>query len=931
MRSWTTLAASLAVWCAAGSAIANAPFGSEHWIRPSDGASSVAVADFDRDGVTDLAYTAIQADTVTVWLSSNPAVYRLIKTDFDRACYLVVADVNGDGDVDLVAAKRGTGDDDVRWFENPRSPTAAWTEHLVSGTHLAQALAVDAADFDGDGDVDIVVAGENDYGAGVLRVFNNLDGAGTSWSTNSVLPVNFLTAHSVRAVDVDGDGDLDLVAAAYGDDKVAWFENDGSPWVGPWAITNIETGFDGVTCVATGDLDADGDPDVIAGAYTAGEVKWFENRVDQGMSWDSHAITYSFEGVYTVQAADLDLDGALDVLASSRELDRVTWFGNLGTSWAVHDVDLTFDGARSAVAVDFDRDGDLDVIAAAEFDDDISWWENLSNHRAAVFPEERNTLSGGQYVWVEVADVDMDGSPDIVAGAYNNHPSVADVVFATYDGGVWSEHVVDSALAGTFQVHVADVNGDSLSDLVAVGSQAGSVRWYQGMGDGVFLGRTLASGLQGSWTVATADFDGDGDLDVVVPDTNDDLVAWFENLTGDGETWARHDLSPGVDEPRIVWAGDFDHDGDADVVVGTDGGTVKVYRNTGTGGGWTPTTVATGLTQVRSLDVADVDADGWPDVLVTSIATDTVALILNEGPFTRYDVSTSFDGPQGARFADVNRDGQVDIVAAGALGNRVSWWRNRGSGVSWNGPYDIVTGLENPFQVAVSDLDSDGNPDVVVAAGTDEEVNLYSNRGGQFFTLNVGWAPAVVGDGEMAAFFRVLPAHEGSWDDDLDMEMRVVWLTFEDGAGTPLTSTQANDIVDRVQVWADVDGGDFDPLADALLVSDETISLTTGGRLQVDIPHHGANPRVGYGDLQAFFIVLQMTPDASSHTPSTFQVKHGPGAMALVRYYDHPDHSLRGSPWSTATEVVTISGGETPLFADGFESGNTSRWSSAVP
>jgi hypothetical protein len=76
--------------------------------------------------------------------------------------------------------------------------------------------------------------------------------------------------------------------------------------------------------------------------------------------------------------------------------------------------------------------------------------------------------------------------------------------------------------------------------------------------------------------------------------------------------------------------------------------------------------------------------------------------------------------------------------------------------------------------------------------------------------------------------------------------------------------------------------------------------------------------------------VLQTTSDASSHSPSTFQVKHGPGAMPLTHYYDYPDISLRASPWSTATEIVTVDG-DAPLFADDFESGNTSRWSSVSP
>ena len=87
----------------------------------------------------------------------------------------------------------------------------------------------------------------------------------------------------------------------------------------------------------------------------------------------------SFDGAGAVYAADIDGDGDMDVLGAAFNGDDLAWWENTtgdGTSWTEHMLDGSFDGAWSVYAADVDGDGDMDVLGAAFWDDSIAWWES---------------------------------------------------------------------------------------------------------------------------------------------------------------------------------------------------------------------------------------------------------------------------------------------------------------------------------------------------------------------------------------------------------------------------------------------------------------------------------------------------------------------------------------------------------------------------
>jgi len=161
---------------------------------------------------------------------------------------------------------------------------AIWTEHNVA-TGFNGARSVYPSDVDGDGDVDVLGAASL---AWAISWWENLNGTGTNWVEHSISN-NFNYAFSVHAYDLDGDGDTDVLGAAYNGDAITWWENTvGSGMI--WNEHIIDGGFDGAMDVTVADMDGDGDVDVVGAANDDADISW----------WDVTSFTESGELVSSI-------------------------------------------------------------------------------------------------------------------------------------------------------------------------------------------------------------------------------------------------------------------------------------------------------------------------------------------------------------------------------------------------------------------------------------------------------------------------------------------------------------------------------------------------------------------------------------------------------------------------------------------------------
>jgi len=386
-------------------------------------------------------------------------------------------DIDGDGDTDIIGASNSHGR--ITWWENIDGNGTAWADHPLDEEFYA-AKSVYAVDLDSDGDTDVLGAGNN-----TIKWWRNMDGAGTEWVELTV-DEEFFTAYSVFAEDVDGDGDIDILGASKDDDDITWWENvtgGGTAW-----IEHIVDGeFDAPYSVYASDIDGDGDSDVLGAALYASEISWWENSDGVGTIWTEHQVDDNYDGARSVYASDVDSDGDTDILGAASYSNQITWWENLagtGTEWIEHTISNNFDYARSVFAIDLDEDGDTDVLGAAMDSYEIAWWENEDG---LGLDWTEHTIDSFVYFasCVYATDVDGDGDPDVLGASestwgfiswWEREPVVVDIL--SPNGGEQWPQSSTQAIAWTSETRTP-ITIELLQNEVVVDTIASSV-WNSG-------------------------------------------------------------------------------------------------------------------------------------------------------------------------------------------------------------------------------------------------------------------------------------------------------------------------------------------------------------------------------------------------------------------------------------------------------------------
>ncbi|MCH7700178.1 MAG: VCBS repeat-containing protein [Planctomycetes bacterium] len=401
-------------------------------------AQSVFAADLDGDGDIDV-LSASDGDDKIAWYANtnglgNFGAQQVITTAASGAQSVFAADLDGDGDIDVLSAS--VSDDKIAWYENTDGLGSFGPQQIIT-TQANYARSVFAADLDGDGDIDVLSASGNDD---KIAWYENTDGLG-SFGAQQIITTTAEFAASVFAADLDGDGDLDVLSASESDDKIAWYENtDGLGSFGPEQI--ITTTAVAASSVFAADLDSDGDNDVLS-ASRANEIAWYENTDGLGSFGPPQIITNAADDPYSVFAADLDGDGDNDVLSASNDDNDIAWYENtdgLGSFGSEQIIDSFALGTRSVFAADLDGDGDPDVLSASAGDDKISWYATpdlIRDCNANGVPDSCDIVAGTSQ------DSDENGIPDEceTLGAHNmtqgtSYPTIQQAINSASPGDV---------------------------------------------------------------------------------------------------------------------------------------------------------------------------------------------------------------------------------------------------------------------------------------------------------------------------------------------------------------------------------------------------------------------------------------------------------------------------------------------------------------
>jgi hypothetical protein len=416
------------------------------------------VGDVDGDG--DLDIFVLRHGSNRVLLQQPGGVFTLAinSTPVSTGYFsrVLLQDVDGDGDLDAHVVRQGAGelllnDGTGSFFETSPQPL------------LASALGGDLThgDVDGDGDIDLYVVKE-----GQDRLFLN-DGTGSFVDASVQLPVEAGWGTHAEFVDIDGDHDLDLLIGAYdygGAPAPLLFTNNGlgfftdatAQWTSPPPFMDP---------FATADVDGDGDIDLLAGAH-GHPTQLFLNDGTGHLSPSPNAWPSSATGEFALAFADLDGDGDQDMVALGALLSIYTNNGagafQLTANTGIPQVTSIYVGIQLA---DFDGDGDIDLAVGAYNRNGGSGLRLFLNNGAAHFTSATTQLPFAEHPAASVTSGDVDGDGDVdlwfvdsATGAQGLFLNNGHAVFTDASDGMLVANTTTAAL------DLADVDGDGDPD-----------------------------------------------------------------------------------------------------------------------------------------------------------------------------------------------------------------------------------------------------------------------------------------------------------------------------------------------------------------------------------------------------------------------------------------------------------------------------------
>ena len=685
-------------------------------------------------------------------------VFNMSVVDVDNKGRATIGDIDSDGYNDIIVHTWGTNrgeiaDGSLVWYQYPN-----WEKKLIIANKSFFGDEIKSADINGDGDFDVVVPYGNDFTPGIY-LYENTNGVGTSWNEIDLGYAGTLDSEikDIHIKDIDLDGKLDIFVRTKSH-AVVFYQNNITSWV---EMTTSLVEREGSII---GDVDGDGYEDFIANGYwlknPTGRVNnWVRYNIDP--KWYSESNANWRDNAVRVQLQDLNGDGKKDVVFSQAEKPgfNVSWYESDNpaagiNSWIRHDVEVV-DYAHTLRVEDWDNDGDYDILAGS------TTWRVTPD--VVIFLNDglgnfvREDIEDENYIYAAaVGDIDNDGDLDFVSSEnwetspirlWRNNVSSSKLSLDNWD----YIQVDDSRDSTFFGITFSDLDNDSYGDIVS----------------GKYIYKNPGGLMNGTWNRITlpllidamivTDVDGDQFSDVIgveylTSPAVTQNVYWLEATNSQATSWnsivigsidkTSHPSVQGYNVAQIILGGK------SEIILSAGNGREYYFvipDNNPENGNW-QRVMFTADGSEEGIGVGDVDSDGDVDIGSSGLNDQTFYWRENPGNGSSLWIShligsisqNAFD--RVSNFVDINDDGKLDVVVTEEtnLGGASTYWFEQPESLSSAWIKHVVVTQYTTNSLDVADMDNDGDFDIVTGEHRgNKEVSVWENDGNGNFTKHL--------------------------------------------------------------------------------------------------------------------------------------------------------------------------------------------------
>lgn len=720
--------------------------------------ATIFAEDMDGDGKPDLITFDSQARVISVFKNNSTpgnlsfALSVTVVGGKSAISTIAVADINGDGNPDIVASN--ITDNTFSVFINTGTSSGisfAPKIDIVSGVNP---YTIAAADFDGDGKTDLAVASYNINGQSIISVFKNTSSGNNVSFTRADYSVN--NARVMRAGDMDGDGKPDLVMQDSYHPCV--FRNTST--IG--AITFDRTDFpqynNASDVSALADMDGDGKLDIVENVGDLARI-YKNNSTPGALAFDAPA---KYVASNAAIMADIDGDGKPDMIGMTNTLcivrNRITepFITAITPETALAGMPVILTGVNFTGATSVTFGGVNAASFTVNSPSSITAVVGTGATGTVNVQTQYGTATGPNFVYGTPAPVVNSFTPLLgpvgttvtISGKNFNTNAANNMVFfgvarAAVVSATATQLVVKVPQGANYQPLTVSTNGYTASS-----SRAFDVTFT---GTGPFAPNSFKHSL----TLTTnnfrtnaliADLDGDGKTDVICH--NSTILSVYRNTSTPGNTSFAPVISitPGTGT-NVVYIFDLDADGKPDMVCANAADKkLLIYKNNSSPGSinFASPMVISNSAGPCAVVVADLDNDGKPDLAVSNNLTHSFSIYRNTttGGSLSFDAAVNItvdDSTSGILAADLNNDGKIDLITTTNVSqfNYTRTYRNSSSLGHFSFTFDSYYPTTSYPDIFIGDFDGDGSPDLEIPIGY-SSVYLYK------YTQGENWGDPII-------------------------------------------------------------------------------------------------------------------------------------------------------------------------------------------